>query len=79
LSLDPIEPLPQIQNDISLAVNAALRRLYLVDLALLVLEPLVIVRPDPIKLFARRGGMRVTYPSRPYFPISRFAVACRWA
>jgi hypothetical protein len=39
LSLDPIEPLPQIQNDISLAVDAALRRLYLVDLALLVLEP----------------------------------------
>ncbi|WP_207642203.1 hypothetical protein, partial [Neorhizobium vignae] len=39
---------PKIDDDIPLAVDAALRRLHLVDLALLVLEPLTAVRLHPI-------------------------------
>ena len=38
LPLNPIEPLPKIKDDIALAVDAALRCLHLVNLALLVLE-----------------------------------------
>ncbi|WP_281978531.1 hypothetical protein [Pseudorhizobium flavum] len=53
LSLDPVQPFPEVENNVALPVDTALRLLHLVDLPLDIGNPFVIAGPDPLMLLSR--------------------------